>query len=403
MTPKILMLSRNYPNNMMPLAGLWVEGLARAVSRLCEVQVVSPVPYCPPVPRGVSYGDFRRIRRRDRLHGIDVSYPRFLTGPARTLHRLEAAGYYLGVRRKIAQLRREFPFDVIHAHFGYPDGVVAIRLGRRHQVPVLITEHAPWMPWMEAAPAVRAQAVRASREAAFHIAVSRYVRDTVARFTGESDRLRTIPIGVDDHLFIRPTDESARDPERILYVGRIHPIKGVDVLLRAMRRLVGARPSARLTLVGGGFFYRDYRRQEEALRRLAGELRLDQHVEFVGGRPPEEVAEWMRRSAVLVLPSRAEAFGAVLVEALACGTPVVATYCGGPEDVINDRVGRLVPRDNEGALANAVEDVLAHRERYDPDWLRAYALEGFSWDKIARRTVELYGAARNGPGPGDRK
>jgi teichuronic acid biosynthesis glycosyltransferase TuaC len=395
MTPKVLVLSRNYPNNVMGLSGLWVEGLARALGRLCEVRVVSPVPYCPPVPRGVSFGQFRQIRRRDRINGIEVSYPRFFTGPAQTLDRVEATSYYWGVRSAIARLRRDFPFDLIHAHVGYPDGVVAARLGRRHRVPVLMTEHAPWVPWMEAAPAVRTQAVWASHEAAFHIAVSRYVCATIARFTGDSDRLRVIPNGVDGHLFVRPADESARDPERILYVGRIHTIKGVDVLLRTMRRLVERRPSARLTLVGGGFIYRGYQRQEDALRRMAGELRLDGHIEFAGGRPPEEVADWMQRSAVLVLPSRAEAFGAVLVEALACGTPVVATRCGGPEEVVNDRVGRLVPIEDEEALASAIEDVLAHRERYDPRQLRRYALEGFSWDTIARRTVDLYEAALN--------
>jgi glycosyltransferase involved in cell wall biosynthesis len=314
------------------------------------------------------------------------------------LDRLEAIGYYWGVRGDVARLRCEFPFEVIHAHFGYPDGVVAVRLGRRYRVPVLITEHAPWVPWMEAVPAIRAQAVRASREAAFHIAGSRYVRATIAQFTGDSDRLRTIPIGVDGQLFVPPPDESARDPDQILYVGRIHTIKGVDVLLRTMRRVVERRPSARLTLVGGGFIYRGYQRQEDALRRLAGELRLDGHIEFIGGRPPEEVVAWMQRSAVLVLPSRAEAFGAVLVEALACGTPVVSTRCGGPEEVVNDRVGRLVPSDDEAALADAIEDVLAHRDRYDPDQLRAYALSGFSWDTIARRTLDLYEAAINREG-----
>jgi teichuronic acid biosynthesis glycosyltransferase TuaC len=396
MTLNVLVLSRIYPNNVLPLSGLWVEGLTSALRRLCEVRVVSPVPYCPPVPNGVSYGRYRQIPRRDRVSGIEVSDPRFLTGPARTLDPIEAASYYWGVRGDIARLRRDFPFDVIHAHFAYPDGAVAARLGHRYEVPVLITEHAPWVPWMVAEPVVRAQAVRASRKAAFHIAGSRFVRATIAQFTGDSDRLRTIPIGVDGQLFVPPPDESARDPDQILYVGRIHSIKGVDVLLRAMRVLVERRPSTRLTLVGGGFIYRGYQRQEEALRRLASELRLDGHIEFVGGRPPKEVAAWMQRSAVLVLPSRAEAFGAVLVEALACGTPVVATRCGGPEDVVADRVGRLVPSDDEEALAGAIEDVLANRDRYDPGQLRAYALEGFSWDTIARRTLALYEAAING-------
>ena len=78
---------------------------------------------------------------------------------------IEAATYYWGVRGDIARLRRDFPFDMIHAHFAYPDGAVASRLGCSYRVPMLITEHAPWVPWMDAEPLVRVQAVRASRTA----------------------------------------------------------------------------------------------------------------------------------------------------------------------------------------------------------------------------------------------
>ena len=87
---------------------------------------------------------------------------------------------------------------------------------------------------------------------------------------------------------------------------------------------------------------------------------------------------------------RAESFGSVLVEALACGTPVVATRCGGPEDIVTEAVGMLVPKEDSEALADAFQAVLDHPERYDPARLRAYAVESFSWERIARQTVALY-------------
>jgi hypothetical protein len=394
---KVLFLSRNYPSCVLPQAGLWVEGLVRQVSRLCEARVVAPVPYCPPLPGAGEFTRFRRIPARRRDGAVEVRCPRFVTGPGYSLHGVEASTYYWGVRREVDRLRREFPFDLIHAHFTYPDGAAAARLARRHRVPVLITEHAPWVPWMEQYPRVRRQAIRAARECRFHLPVSRYVRDTILRFTGEPHKLRVTPVGVDGSVFIPAPPGRAPHPDQILYVGIMRHVKGIDVLLRALRRLVERRPAARLVLVGGGF-YRRYRIEAERLRALAGELGLSGHAEFVGLQPPEEVARLMRESALLVLPSRAESFGAVLVEALASGTPVVATRCGGPEDIVAEGVGLLVPPEDEAALAAAMENVLQNRRAYDPARLRAHALDNFSWERIARATMDLYREALPGSG-----
>ncbi len=397
MTPiKVLILSRNYPNAVMPRAGLWVEGLVRALDPMCEVRVVSPVPYCPPLPGFVEQTRLRDIPPRDRINGMEVRHPRFATGPGYSLHSYEADTYSWGVRREVDRLRREFSFDVIHGHFSYPDGVAAVRLARRYGVPALITEHAPWLPWMEQYPRVRRQAVWASGKCAFHVGVSRYVRDTIAHFTPESENLCVVPVGVDGSVFVSDPDIRARDPNLILYVGRIHPIKGIDILLLAIRRLIDRRPEARLLLVGGSGLFRDYRKQERRLRAMARQLDLGRHVEFVGEKSPREVAQLMRESSVVVLPSRAESFGAVLVEALSCGIPVVATRCGGPEDIVNEGVGVLVEKEDVEALATAMQRVLSSPERYDPHLLRRYALDYFAWDLIGRRYVDLYRKAVNG-------
>jgi glycosyltransferase involved in cell wall biosynthesis len=163
----------------------------------------------------------------------------------------------------------------------------------------------------------------------------------------------------------------------------------VDVLLRALKLLQQRQVPGRAVLVGGSFF-RDTRIQEEELRRLAHDLDLDGRVRFAGRLPQEDVARLMAESAVVVLPSRAESFGAVLVEALACGTPVVATRCGGPEDIVRDGVGRLVPVGDAEALADELSRVLAHPELYEAKRLREYALGRFGWDAIADEVRDVY-------------
>lgn len=390
--PKILVISRNYPNHAMAQLGLWVEWLVKHTGKLCEIRVLAPVPYCPPLPRCMRFSHFRRIPAHEHLDGIEVSHPRFVTGPRYLLHSYEADSYYWSLRRHVEQLRRAFPFDLIHAHLSYPEGVVAARLAQSYKVPVLITEHAPWLPWMEEYPRVRRQAVKASQQSAFHIAVSRFTRDTIARFTGPSDNLRVIPIGVDGSVF--GPDSLGYLADQILYVGRIQFVKGIDILLQAMRRLIDWRSGLRLVLVGGSF-YGHQRSQEERLRSLVSDFGLEGHVQFVGMKSPLAVAEFMRRSALLVLPSRAEAFGAVLVEALACGTPVVATRCGGPEDIVNEHVGLLVEKEDVEALASGLRHVLEHRAAYDSTLLRTHAIENFDWKLVASQVVNLYNQALN--------
>lgn len=386
---RVLVLSRNYPNEVIPQLGLWVEGLVRHLGRVCETRVIAPVPYCPPLPGFSAYTRFRRIPSADQVNGIEVMHPRFLTGPGYSLHSLEASTYYWGIRHRVEQLRRKFPFDLIHAHFSYPDGVVAARLGRQYRLPVVITEHAPWLPWMEEYPRVRHQAMWASAECSYHIAVSRYVRDTVVHFTGETKKLHVIPVGVDGSVFTACENGQGPLMNQVLFVGAIRPVKGLDILIKAMRLLSDRGRKLKLLVVGESF-YQSYRREYQRIQQMVHELRLTRHVEFVGRKSPSEIVQYLHQSALLVLPSRAESFGAVLVEALVCGTPVLATRCGGPEDIVTDDVGVLVTPEDERALAEGIEHIIRHRSAYDATRLRQYALQRFSWEKIVNDTVCVY-------------
>src|SRR6266576_5317998 len=248
---KILFLSRAYPNNIMTTMGLWVARLVHHLSGQCEIRTIAPVPYSPPLPRMSEFTRFRGIEAQHREDEVTVYHPRFLVGPGYLLHSSEALMYYLGIQGLVDRLRRDFPFDVIHAHFSYPDGVVGTWLGRRYGVPVVVTEHICWQPWMDLFPLARIQTVRATRKFAFHIAVSTYVHRTIAHFTGETDRIRVIPIGVDGSIFHPLSSDHEYNPHQVLYVGFINFNKGVDVLLRAMHQLRKRQPNVRLVLVGG--------------------------------------------------------------------------------------------------------------------------------------------------------
>ena len=394
--PKVLVLSKNYPNNVFDVLGLWVENLVRYSARFCEPKVISPVPYCPPIPGMPEYyARLRGIPRRCLTNDIEVFHPRMLVGPGDSLYSLESRTYYWASRGMAKRLRCDFPFDLIHAHFTYPDGVAAVRLGKQFGVPVVITEHIPWGPWTYHNAFVRRESVRAVEECAFHIAVSGPVRESVARVVGASEKLRVIPVGVDGTIFNRSENEGQPLPNQVLFVGAIRPVKGVDILLRAMRLLVDSGRNVTLVLVGESYF-KNYQREYDRLRQMAEELHLGSRVNFVGKRRPPELVRSIQESAVLVLPSRAESFGMVLVEAMACGTPVVATRCGGPEDIVTKEVGILVPPEDAQALAEGIAQVLDRRSDYDPAKSRAYALERFSLESVGQRLQGLYAEALSG-------
>lgn len=388
---RVLVLSNSYPNDLFPTLGVWIATPTMLLAREVDVRVIAPVPYCPPFPHVRPLQEFTRFRHVARVEhrdGVEVSHPRFPTGAGRAFYSLRSLGLEHGIRRTVDRLRGPFPFDLIHAHFVYPEGAAAHRLAQRYDVPFVITEHAPWTETSFAERGVRSKAVAAARAASTVLAVSRSVRDTIAAFGVRTDHVRTVPVGVDQDLFA-PGHPQDRRSEQILFVGWPNFNKGVDVLLEAMALLRRQGTPGRL-VVAGGSFYRDTRRQEERLHELAARLKLGDRVQFIGWQPQAEVARLMAESAVVVLPSRAESFGAVLVEALACGTPVVATRCGGPEEIVRRETGLLVPVGDAPALADAITDVLTHQGRYVPQRLRAYALDRFGWPEIVKQVHGAY-------------
>lgn len=390
---RVLALARNYPNSVFPRLGLWTERLVRSTADYCETTVVAPVPYCPPLPKSFAYTRFRQVPFHESGNGLEVFHPRFLTGPGYSLHSFESAPYFLGVVRLVRQLRARFSFDLIHAHFSYPDGVVAAALGKRFNVPVVITEQAAWRPWLDDYSLVRKQTIWAAKESEFVIAVSNSHRESILHFTGNSDQVRVIPNLVDGTVFTLKDEAQAISPEnQILFVGLIRKVKGLDVLLRAVRLLLDRKCNVKLAIIGESF-YESYRREYSELVGLAETLGIKEAVEFLGPQSAAEVARHLQASAILVLPSRRETFGAVLVEALACGTPVVATRCGGPEDIVNDEVGVLVPIEDPEALARGIEQVLERRKSYDPARLRSYALNNFGAQRVGQSIAALYAEA----------
>jgi glycosyltransferase involved in cell wall biosynthesis len=385
--PRVLVLARNYPNNAFPTLGIWTERLVTASSAVAEPTVVAPVPYAPPFAPFSSMRRFRSVERLRTEAGITVHHPRVAAGPGQLLYAFDAQVGHATLRKAIVALHRIQPFDLIHAHFIYPEGVIASRLGTELGIPVVSTEHAMWSAWFDRHPAVRRQVERALPRIARITAVSEALRSNIRGLFGDSVPVDVIPNVVDERIFIAPQADEGRDPHHLLFVGLIRHVKGLDVLIRALGRLLPEYPELRLS-VAGGSFYRAYERDAAEVRALVRTLGLDNRVTFLGEVLPVDVAALMRRSALLVVPSRRESFSLVTAEALASGTPVVATRCGGPEQIITPETGELTDVDDPASLAVAIQSALGRS--FDRAGLRRYAVDRFGMAAAVQRLGVLY-------------
>lgn len=389
---RVLVLSRNYPSVRWPGRGLWARRLVEAGADCAEPTVIAPVPWALPWaghPRGAAMPE----RHVAGALG-DVWHPRTPAGLTYYSHAFDADLELPILRRIATRLHGERPFDLIHAHFMYPDGVVASRLGRELGIPVITTEHTYWRVWKAQRGRVWRQ-VRAALEGVHTVtAVSEVLRREIEELTDGAVRTAVLPNLVEEELF-RPTGMHWEE-DHLLFVGLIRRVKGLDLLLRAVAALARSRPRIRLTVVSSAYL-QAYRTEELEARRLASALGIADRVSWVGERTPAEVADAMRRAAVVVVPSRRETFCSVAVEALACGTPVVATRCGGPEEVMPSDSGCLVPVDDLDALVAGIDGVLRRRARFDPLTLRAGVVSRFGRAAIAGRIRALYGGVAPPP------
>lgn len=393
--PRVLVLARNYPNSAFPTLGLWTERLVAASTAVARPTVIAPVPYAPPLVPVASIRRFRKVERTRADGDVAVHHPRVPAGPGQLLHALDARLAYPVIRRAALALHRVEPFDLIHAHFIYPEGVIASRLGAELGIPVVSSEHAMWRPWLDRHPSVRRQVERALPGIARVTAVSEALRRCILEFVGGAVPVDVVPNVVDERIFVASRADEPRDSRQLLFVGLIRHVKGLDVLVRALGHLLPDYPDLRL-VVAGGAFYRAYARDAAEVHSLVRALGVQDRVRFLGEVAPNDVAALMRRSALLVVPSRRETFSLVTAEALASGTPVVATRSGGPEEIVTPETGQLVEPDDSAALAFAIEATLARS--YDRVCLREYAVGRFGNAAAAARLGGLYDRITGGAG-----
>lgn len=390
---KLLTFSTLFPNTEQPSHGIFVETRLRYLlaSGQAESRVVAPVAWFPSShPRFGSYARNARVPASEVRHGIDVQHPRYLLLPKIGME-LAPLMMAQSVKPAIGRIIDEgYDFDAIDAHYFYPDGVAAVMLGKYFNKPVVITARGTDINLIPRYKLARKMILWAASRASGIITVCQALKDEMVALGVAPAAITPLRNGVDLQRFQRSDRAAARAALgmtgfTLLSVGLLDERKGHDVTIKAVALL----PDVRLMIAGSG-------PDRAKLEALAAQLGVAGRVTFLGPVPQTELTGYYNAADAMVLASSREGWANVLLESMACGTPVVASNVWGTPEVVGaPAAGVLMEQRTPQGLADAVTRLRAHYP--DHAATRRYA-EGFSWDDTTQGQLDLFTRIIDGHG-----
>jgi glycosyltransferase involved in cell wall biosynthesis len=385
---RVLVFSTLFPNAAQPNHGVFVENRLRETLAHGGLQAtaLAPVPYFPSShPMFGGYAKFARAPTQEVRFGVEVLHPRYLVIPKLAQNWTPEFLYRsaLSSVRRLAEQGRDF--DLIDAHYFYPDGVAAAKLGRTLRLPVVITARGSDLTLIPEAEGPRRQIRWAAREASATIAVCDDLRSRLVALGAPEERAVVLRNGVDLDLFAPADRLSARQALNLtgftlISVGALIPRKGHALVLEAL-----AQASDCTLLIAGEGPLRG------ELEGLAQRLGVANRVRFLGEIAHAQLPELYTAADAMVLASSREGWANVLLEAMACGTPVVASDVNGTAEVVRSpAAGRLMPERTPAGLLAALAEL--RRDMPERAETRRYA-ERFGWAPVGRANKALLLAA----------
>lgn len=382
---RLLTYSSLYPNAAQPNHGVFVENRLRHLvsSGRVESRVIAPIPWFPfRNPRFGNYAAFAAAPSHEKRNGFDIDHPRFPVIPKVGMNLAPQLMYRFtrsAARRLLAQGYR---FDAIDAHYFYPDGVAAALIARDLGLPVVITARGTDINLIPEYGAPRRQILWAAQRASRIVTVCEALRQSIIDLGVPGEKIVTLRNGVDLETFHPVDREQARreagfNRPTLLSVGGLIARKANDLTIAAMPDL----PEYDLALIGEGV-------ERDSLEAQARNLGVADRVRFLGRIAHAELARYYSAADALVLASSREGWANVLLESMACGTPVVASNVWGtPEVVAAPEAGVLMPERSASGIVSAVRTLFSALP--DRRATRAYA-EGFDWSSTTQGQIDIF-------------
>ncbi len=402
--PRLVVFTTLFPHPGQPNAGVFIRERMFRVGQHLPLVVVAPVPWFP--LQGllrVFRPHFRPAAPRHEVqNGFEVFHPRFFSIPG-LFKSLDGIFMALSTLPLMLRLKRRFGFDVIDAHFVFPDGDAATLLGKWLGVPVTITLRGTEVP-LSRMPSRRRRMILAMQRAARLFSVADALKRHAVQLGIDSAKIRVVGNGVDTGKFHPLSRQEARqalglplDAPVLVSVGGLVERKGFHRVIECLPGLRRQFPGLRYLIAGGASAEGDW---SERLRRQVVESGLEENVIFLGALPADQLKMPLSAADVFVLATRNEGWANVFLEAMACGLPVVTTDVGGNAEVVSrSNLGILVPFDDAAALERALAEAL--RRQWSRADIIAYAQEN-AWDRRVAVLLDefkgLFAKARQLPG-----
>jgi teichuronic acid biosynthesis glycosyltransferase TuaC len=391
---RVLEVCQEFPNRYYPQLGTFIkQSIDSIASQNVDITVVSPKPLVIPFS-AFPYHNFSKLPRIEHTEKYSIHYPRYIYAvPKKHFYPITGISYAHFVSKYAIKNIKPKP-DLIHAHFSYPDGFGMIGLAKKWNIPLVISA----LGTIERKVAYEGSytsrlIIEAMSFADRVLSVSEDLRLHIVNLGINENKVIVVPNGVDTEKFKPLEKENARnllnlpvDKNIVLFVGALRSIKGVDYLIEAAKDFVNTNTELYMVGRDDGL--------KKSLLKMAYELKITDRIKFVGPVNHEDVPLWISASDILVLPSLSEGRPNVVLEALACEVPVVATDVGGiPELIINGETGYLVPAKDSQELSEKVNKLLEDeslREKMGKLGRKSIILRGLTWEAHAKKTVDIY-------------
>jgi peptidoglycan/xylan/chitin deacetylase (PgdA/CDA1 family)/glycosyltransferase involved in cell wall biosynthesis len=377
---RILFIANDLPNPIHPTKAVFNLQLVRALSRQHEVQAVSPVSWLDEWKSQKAGGPSLPAERRAVIDGITIHYPRYKY-PPRILRSYYSLFYWYSIRRTVKSLIKSSPPDLVLAYWVHPDGDAAVRAAKMVGATSAVIVGGSDVQIITADRRRERCVVDVMQRIDAVITVNQDLKFKVQGRGVHPEKIYPWSQGIDHSIFFPRDRADARRKlgiptagNMLLWVGRMAPVKGLEVLLEACAILKTRGIEFRLDLVGEG----PLRREVEANCARRG---LTDIVHFAGPREPAQLGDWYRAANLCVLSSWSEGLPNVLRESLACGTPFVASKVGGIGEIAGDH-SRLFTRGKAADMADCIADSLAHPRPVTGQ-------QSPSWDQSAAALIDI--------------
>ncbi|MCK5037823.1 MAG: glycosyltransferase family 4 protein [Thermoplasmata archaeon] len=387
----LLIITSRYPHPHDSVSSVFVYSQIEELKNYFEkVVVISTTPYTPKVLSK----KLEPKRKRDSLAedykygNVEVYFTKDIVLPSKTSKQKKGKAGYKSVVKILDKIN--FDPDIIHAHFTWPSGYIAMELKKHLRKPFILTAHGYDVYDLPFRDDYYNDVVKNVLTSADHIiTVSQNNKDIlINKLNASPEKISIIQNGYDPKKFKHMDKKECRiklglpiDKKIVISIGNLLPVKGHIYLIEAAKDIIKERKDIVFVITGEG-------PERKPLENSIEEFGLDDYFILTGSKPHKQIPFWMGASDIIVLPSLNEGVPTVLFEAQASGKPVIGTSVGGIPDIINEeKLGTVVSPGDSGQLSTAILN--ASNKDWDENYIIKTSME-FTWDKIASQIMQIY-------------